>query len=149
MARKHMGAARLMRVHEPRNDRAVSPVIAVILMVAITVVMSATVYAWVTGFGSQGKQGAKLGLSEVACAAGSSAKFTIVSVSTPLTLGNLRVTDSMNGATTFAISNSGGGTMSAGDVLTVTPTGAMGCTDILNFADKSSNTVVTAIVLHS
>lgn len=36
------------------NDSAVSPVIAVILMVAITVVLAATVYVWVSGFGSGG-----------------------------------------------------------------------------------------------
>ncbi len=34
------------------DDEAVSPVIAVILMVAITVVLAATVYVWVSGFGS-------------------------------------------------------------------------------------------------
>ncbi|HVL86955.1 MAG TPA: type IV pilin N-terminal domain-containing protein [Candidatus Thermoplasmatota archaeon] len=34
------------------NDEAVSPVIAVILMVAITVVLAATVYIWVTSFSS-------------------------------------------------------------------------------------------------
>jgi flagellin-like protein len=39
-----------------QGDEAVSPVIAVILMVAITVVLAATVYLWVSGFGSeQGK----------------------------------------------------------------------------------------------
>lgn len=36
-----------------RADDAVSPVIAVILMVAITVVLAATVYVWVSGFGAQ------------------------------------------------------------------------------------------------
>lgn len=36
------------------DDEAVSPVIAVILMVAITVVLAATVYVWVSGFGSGG-----------------------------------------------------------------------------------------------
>lgn len=40
-------------------DEAVSPVIAVILMVAITVVLAATVYVWVSGFGSQSSQPAK------------------------------------------------------------------------------------------
>jgi flagellin-like protein len=35
------------------NDEAVSPVIAVILMVAITVVLAATVYVWVSGFASE------------------------------------------------------------------------------------------------
>jgi flagellin-like protein len=34
------------------DDEAVSPVIAVILMVAITVVLAATVYLWVSGFGT-------------------------------------------------------------------------------------------------
>ena len=41
------------------NDDAVSPVIAVILMVAITVVLAATVYVWVSGFGSNSSQPAK------------------------------------------------------------------------------------------
>src|SRR5688572_14162378 len=36
------------------DDEAVSPVIAVILMVAITVVLAATVYVWVSGFGTSG-----------------------------------------------------------------------------------------------
>ena len=41
------------------DDEAVSPVIAVILMVAITVVLAATVYVWVSGFGSQSGSPAK------------------------------------------------------------------------------------------
>lgn len=41
------------------EDDAVSPVIAVILMVAITVVLAATVYVWVSGFGTSGSQPAK------------------------------------------------------------------------------------------
>ncbi len=36
-----------------RDDEGVSPVIAVILMVAITVVLAATVYVWVSGFASE------------------------------------------------------------------------------------------------
>lgn len=39
-----------------RHDEAVSPVIATILMVAITVVLAATVYVFVTGFGNQQTQ---------------------------------------------------------------------------------------------
>lgn len=42
-----------------RDEEAVSPVIAVILMVAITVVLAATVYVWVSGFGSNSSQPAK------------------------------------------------------------------------------------------
>jgi flagellin-like protein len=41
------------------GDEAVSPVIAVILMVAITVVLAATVYVWVSGFGTQSGSPAK------------------------------------------------------------------------------------------
>ena len=41
------------------EDDAVSPVIAVILMVAITVVLAATVYVWVSGFGSSTSSAAK------------------------------------------------------------------------------------------
>src|SRR5437773_12441924 len=41
------------------DDDAVSPVIAVILMVAITVVLAATVYVWVSGFGSNSSSPAK------------------------------------------------------------------------------------------
>lgn len=37
-------------------DDAVSPVIAVILMVAITVVLAAVVYVWVSGFGASGQE---------------------------------------------------------------------------------------------
>jgi flagellin-like protein len=42
-----------------RRDDAVSPVIAVILMVAITVVLAATVYVWVSGFGSSSSSAAR------------------------------------------------------------------------------------------
>lgn len=41
------------------DEEAVSPVIAVILMVAITVVLAATVYVWVSGFGASNSQPAK------------------------------------------------------------------------------------------
>jgi flagellin-like protein len=40
------------RIKALKADEGVSPVIAVILMVAITVVLAATVYVWVSGFAS-------------------------------------------------------------------------------------------------
>lgn len=46
-----------------RDDEAVSPVIAVILMVAITVVLAATVYVWVSGFGGSGQAAKSLSLT--------------------------------------------------------------------------------------
>ncbi|HWH09402.1 MAG TPA: archaellin/type IV pilin N-terminal domain-containing protein, partial [Candidatus Thermoplasmatota archaeon] len=42
-----------------RRDAAVSPVVGTILMVAITVVLAATVYVWVSGFGGSGSDPAK------------------------------------------------------------------------------------------
>jgi flagellin-like protein len=41
------------RINALKADEGVSPVIAVILMVAITVVLAATVYVWVSGFASE------------------------------------------------------------------------------------------------
>lgn len=50
------------RNQQEMNDEGVSPVIAVILMVAITVVLAATVYVWVSGFSSdqQGSENAQV-----------------------------------------------------------------------------------------
>ena len=39
-----------------KDTSGVSPIIAVILMVAITVVLAATIYAWVSGFGGSGNE---------------------------------------------------------------------------------------------
>ncbi len=44
--------ANIQAMKRVRDDEGVSPVIAVILMVAITVVLAATVYVWVSGFSS-------------------------------------------------------------------------------------------------
>jgi len=38
-----------------KDKTGVSPIIAIILMVAITVVLAATIYVWVTGFGTKSK----------------------------------------------------------------------------------------------
>ena len=38
-----------------KDKTGVSPIIAIILMVAITVVLAATIYVWVTGFGTHSK----------------------------------------------------------------------------------------------
>lgn len=88
------------------DDEAVSPVIAVILMVAITVVLAATVYVWVSGF-SGGNQGASasLSVSQVAgyadALAGTAAtdgiKFTVTSVSPGFLLSSMKILDATEG----------------------------------------------------
>lgn len=66
------------------DDEAVSPVIAVILMVAITVVLAATVYVWVSGFGAQGSAPAKtLSLTSNGAIGSDSFKNYTVSSATP------------------------------------------------------------------
>lgn len=66
-----------------RSDSAVSPVIAVILMVAITVVLAATVYVWVSSFGSQSTTPAKtLSLSSAGTLTTGDKPYT-VSAATP------------------------------------------------------------------
>lgn len=91
------------------DEEAVSPVIAVILMVAITVVLAATVYVWVSGFGSNSSQPAKsvaftsggtLQTAQTldATDAGDSYKVYIVSAASPgLKYSDLAFT--LNGAT--------------------------------------------------
>lgn len=80
------------------QDGAVSPVIAVILMVAITVVLAAAVYVWVSGFSSPGAQPAgALALSSLtplddAAVPGEFVKaYTVTSASSGLTYGGLAV----------------------------------------------------------
>lgn len=62
------------------DEEAVSPVIAVILMVAITVVLAATVYVWVSGFsGGQGNSKTLSLTSNGAITSGSLKAYTVAS----------------------------------------------------------------------
>jgi flagellin-like protein len=134
----------------PCDDEAVSPVIAVILMVAITVVLAATVYVWVSGFGKSGSQAKTLSVTQSSCTAtaGTAAvKFTIVSVSPNFAYSNLLVKDATNTAATFTVSNSG--TITAGDSLKLDTAGTYTCADTLSFVDSAANSVVASIVLHA
>ncbi|HHH77670.1 MAG TPA: type IV pilin, partial [Thermoplasmatales archaeon] len=47
-----------------KDTTGVSPIIAVILMVAITVVLAATIYVWVSGFGGSGGTSASVNLAQ-------------------------------------------------------------------------------------
>jgi len=62
------------------NNKAVSPVIATILMVAITVVLAAVLYVMVMGFGSGGDETPTASLSQTPTSTGY--RITILSVST-------------------------------------------------------------------
>ena len=79
------------------DDEAVSPVIAVILMVAITVVLAATVYVWVSGFGSSANNTQQHTLSMASASAISEAtdvfskRYTVSSADPSLTYGDMRL----------------------------------------------------------
>jgi len=82
-----------------RDEEAVSPVIAVILMVAITVVLAATVYVWVSGFGSQSSSAAKsVSLTSAAAISndGHWKNYTIASATSGLKYSDFSMT--LNGA---------------------------------------------------
>ncbi len=80
------------------RDEAVSPVIAVILMVAITVVLAATVYVWVSGFGAQSSNPAKTMsiTSDGAIAESVFKNYTVASATSGMKWSD--VTLSLNGA---------------------------------------------------
>ncbi len=66
----------------------VSPIIAVIMTVAITVVLAATVYVWVTGFGG-GDKTLSLDLDQTGGTSGTNAIFRVTSASSKLGWGDL------------------------------------------------------------
>jgi flagellin-like protein len=80
------------------SDEAVSPVIAVILMVAITVVLSATVYVWVSGFGGNNSSPARaITLSSDGPIAGGVKTYSVSAASPSLRYND--VTFTLNGVT--------------------------------------------------
>jgi flagellin-like protein len=79
------------------DDEAVSPVIAVILMVAITVVLAATVYVWVSGFGaSSGSPAKTMSLTGDGALSGTSKTYTVASATSGMRWSDISVT--VNGA---------------------------------------------------
>src|SRR5438552_19049464 len=79
------------------DDDAVSPVIAVILMVAITVVLAATVYVWVSGFGSQSGTPAKtISLTSNGALATNSKTYAVASATSGMKWSDISFT--LNGA---------------------------------------------------
>jgi flagellin-like protein len=79
-------------------DDAVSPVIAVILMVAITVVLAATVYVWVSGFSSNSSSATKtMSLASAGALSNMWKNYTIASATNGMKYSDTTIT--VNGAT--------------------------------------------------
>lgn len=152
---------------KPRtNEEAVSPVIAVILMVAITVVLAAVVYVWVSGFSTSGTPSGSLSLAqsgslvtddaEAATACGAPAakwcvEWTITSSTSGLRLGRVttRDHDTATGSVVCAI---GGDTsddaiFAAGQTLSCYATNGTDPSsgDRFSFTDTEANSVMLSL----
>lgn len=125
-------------------EEAVSPVIAVILMVAITVVLAAVVYVWVSGFSVDSNGGARSLSVTTQPTANSNATFIVTSASASLkwsevqpqlagtSLNYANLSASPPGANRWCVSYAGtcaptqpGATVNAGDIIIVQNTGTL------------------------
>ncbi len=95
----------------------VSPIIAVILMVAITVVLAATIYVWVSGFGGGGGGGDAMAISQLDGANDGTVTFQVDSASQGLAWDSLNISVGTNW-TTSAGDNFTAQYVSAGQELT-------------------------------
>jgi flagellin-like protein len=149
------------------DGEAVSPVIAVILMVAITVVLAATVYVWVSGFGAQSGTPAKsISLSSAAAldSTNNVKQYSVASATSGMKYGDVSLTinggaaaidgaatcpgasatpsdwDACRGSTTETSS----GVVTAGDVITLTNVHSG---DTLRVLDSQANSVMLTLVV--
>jgi flagellin-like protein len=103
------------------DDRGVSPVIGVILMVAITVILAAVIASFVLGFGDSVSQNVQAGASITVDQSSDNVTVTWVSSGNA---DSLNVTSSNGGASPGTISNVGQtveiSTVAVGDTITVT-----------------------------
>ena len=125
-----------------KNKAGVSPIIAIILMVAITVVLAATIYVWVSGFGGGGSKAISMSITQLDSAATDhNATFRVDSVSQGAKWDDLKLqinnTDVNSSVTNFPSS----GVIEAGTTFYVNSTKLTpGAT--ITIVDKTSNSVV-------
>jgi flagellin-like protein len=118
----------MKKMWKMRKDKsAVSPVIATILMVAITVVLAAVLYVMVMGFGGNGGSTPTASLSSAPTTTAHQYKITVLSVSVnTIQTSNLGVVVTgvtYSGIPVIAHAVAGSTTLGAGDSITVTFTG--------------------------
>lgn len=153
------------------DDEAVSPVIAVILMVAITVVLAATVYVWVSGFGSNSSQPAKsLAVTSAGVLSSNPAglykNYTVASASPGLKYSDFKVTlngadltaldancapastgwDACGGTTHRDLAGTDAAVVSAGDTIFLYSSSSMSGAS-LRFIDSASNSVMLTLTI--
>jgi len=165
-------ASALKRPHGRGGDDAVSPVVGVILMVAVCVVLSATVYVFVSGFGIQNTERSRaMALSStapLAASGGDQTKSYVVSAaSSGLRWTDLRV--SVGGASlpydatpapgqsSWRVSHDGAalagegtapaGLALAGDVIELRLAGTDASGKTLRIVDAAANAVMTSLAV--
>lgn len=128
----------------------VSPIIAVILMVAITVVLAATIYVWVSGFGGSGGTSAAISMRQTNFVDGTTSNevdYQILDVKGGLGWEDIKIV--VNGEAAWTGDGSTGGTIGTGFTLvtgagsgatmTTTTTGAIHAGDVLKISDDGTN----------
>jgi flagellin-like protein len=149
------------------GDEAVSPVIAVILMVAITVVLAATVYVWVSGFGSQSGTPAKtISMSSAGALSNNQKTYTVASSTSGMKWGDISFTlngaalsydSTLTGAAKYCVATSGSACVAtgswapsttvvqAGQLITITDTSLSG--ETFRVLDSQANSVILTLVV--
>jgi len=100
-----------------KDKAGVSPIIAIILMVAITVVLAATIYVWVSGMGKGGTSTPSLSLVQTSKNA-TAISYLVSGVSEPIDKTELTAT--IGGASATITESDGDGLIEAGETLTLT-----------------------------
>ncbi len=109
-----------------KNKAGVSPIIAIILMVAITVVLAATIYVWVSGMGRTGTGGESLSAIYLTKSPGTNITFQVTGVSsssikwTDVTAQTVTTTGTVANATKTISDADGDGYIDAGETFTIT-----------------------------
>ena len=93
----------MKRVYKKRDEDAVSPVIATILMVAITVVLAAVLYVMVIGFGSGGSSTPAGAWNDVSAIDSTTAKLTFGQFTTDVNPLDLKLFVTPSGGSAFTI----------------------------------------------
>ena len=158
-----------MKFMNMKSKEAVSPVIAVILMVAITVVLAATVYVWVSGFGGGGSAQLSVSLSQVGQVTTtgtvpnqiSTITYSVTSASSNAVYKNVQIViggtpykwveKSSSGDQTYTANGAGTTSIAikAGETFTITSTaGTTHAAGVaVKFIDINSNSVIASYVL--
>jgi len=128
-----------------KNKAGVSPIIAIILMVAITVVLAATIYVWVSGMGGGGGTKIALSMSQIDVkddgASGDYVEYRVDSVSggpgwedIKILVGGTVAWDGTSAQNGYAITVDGtaiaAGAISPGQIIKITDSGSADLVDV-------------------